>query len=421
MGNTTSSTNTGKSNMSRFSTKRHNFDQTEWRHCSTQHELKIWFTKPNSDKSLGCLMNEIRLIKARQLFPQHTMRLIYEPKNLTATAKRKISLFCKKHHIELVSVDDIETELLTANNISQESLHIQQQLLAFARKECQSGNLATASDIVRLLTPALRVSHKKNAGRHETRIYSDFDEPLSPNLPNTLKLGKNELLKTYGNNNFIFAYNSESAVMQLLRRKIVENYGNAFNLLEIILCTIQSKLLVPLNHSHFTYSADEKLGWLAQKSLIFWDNDANKISAHNVINYLAEQLNISPDNLKNDVFALRNALIAVSQVSTINATLGKILKDVIFEFPIHLAGPRIYQNQNNLLFKERSCDLFTLSRNQSERSDISWGNTGTYSQTAQCYQNAGKTIARNFCLLFKQYKQRQVLSYAVSPIAKTNI
>ena len=212
--------------------------------CATDHELKIWFSKPNSEEPLGGIENELRLIKARGQVPQHHIRLVYEPNNLTENAKEKLIAFCRRHVIELFSLDDIEVTLhqaLHTGSIDTESVQVQLDLLQIAKRECHDeyGNLAAASDIVRILSPALQVdSPSTNKARYGTRIYTDFDEPLSPKIPSSFALEPDELLKTENNNNFLFAASADSLVLNIFRQRLLTNYlpqklsnmfDNAFN------------------------------------------------------------------------------------------------------------------------------------------------------------------------------------------------
>lgn len=202
--------------------------------CQTHNQLKIWFENPNSSEPLGGIENEIRLMRARELFPKHNIRLVYEPKNLTEAAKIKLKSFCEKNNIQLFSLGDIEAELMNACNHAQndENLEIELKLLEIAQKECQSdfGNLAAASDIVRLLSSALRV--RRDA--HESRMYIDFDETLSKDLPDTIQLRENDLLKAAFGNCFLFPGSVNANVLLTVRKAILANYHheNLFNNME---------------------------------------------------------------------------------------------------------------------------------------------------------------------------------------------
>lgn len=133
---------------------------------------KIWFSK-NSDQFLG-QENQLRLVILRYKHPTVAISLIYSSACLSNKAQHALYDFCSKHQIIPV---DFDTSFKKAIEGEQESVlyHLAQAEIA---KRHEGGNLAAASDIVRLLTPAIALG-----------LYSDFDVALDcRSLPTQIRV-----------------------------------------------------------------------------------------------------------------------------------------------------------------------------------------------------------------------------------------
>lgn len=324
-----------KTMMNRVFPANQKFNIAKRKPCSTAYELKIWFAKPNSHEPLGGIENELRLIKARHLFPKHHIRLIYEPANLTTFAQNKLNTFCARYKLELFSLDDLELNLhhlYRDKFLSDESFEVQLQLLEIARKECQHefGDLAAASDIVRTLTPALYVHASTVVGEWlGTRIYTDIDEQLSAHLPDVLALEADELLKSQDNNNFLFACNLENQVLKTVRRSILKNY----------------------QVEHFPHVFRDAYGYAAttavqhgKQGIFIWELMEEPYATllegtQHKLQILQEAMRAEPYPLE-DLFTLRQALFTFINNSTGNEQ--EFWKGIYLNLIVVTSGPAVY-------------------------------------------------------------------------------
>ena len=366
--------------------------------CSTEHELKIWFSKPNTDEPLGGIENELRLIKARETFPKHSIRLVYEPANLSDTAKEKLNKFCDRHQIELFSLDDVESKLKASRQdgtLTAESVDVQLDLLKIAKQECHAelGNLAAASDIVRILTPVLQVPVSNLAEEHHgTMIYTDFDEPLSSELPSALSMGEHELLKMEDNNNCLFACELENPVLQTVRQAILENYQ-------------AEKLSVALDKA-----LDDAVGASVGKDsmggvleIMRLDDDFLQ-GLQKKLNNLQEEHGADKYAI-DDVFSLRRAISDVK----LNAADGKkgFWTTLYLKLVVGMSGPGVY-NRNDL--ESRTEHMPMLSRSLYASSDLSWVPGSAYQGNLETKKESMDGSAQKITEAFKSFKARHASS-----------
>lgn len=353
-------------------------DAANQKACSTGHELKIWFTKPGSSEGLGGFENEMRLIRAREQNTSHSILLVYEPRNLTPDAKTKVKDFCEKHNIQLMSLDDIESQLHAAYSrdaIDEESYTTQISLLGRARVECihKNGNLAAASDIVRTLTPALAVGPIEGE-HHGTRMYTDFDEPLSPDLPSEIGLEEDELMHTQYNNNCLIACNPEGQVLQYVRKKILDNYdpNNLHTIYgEIFESAIVSSVRRPSNIAHRIVSD----AFVGQEGKPMKEQEFEVLPAtQRHLNQVAERERFEPYEV-NGLFALRQAFKDLRKGA--NENTRKFWNDVQLKTIVHMSGPCVFESDDKTPFIETVEEIPILQHRQGA-SDLSWVQGSNY-------------------------------------------
>lgn len=134
----------------------------------TRH-FKIWFSK-NPDEPLGA-ENALRLIRWREKNPKLTLTLIYSSLCLNEGARGQLTMFCEKHRLQCIDVDrDLRPHLTDDRDIS---IYELAGLELKHAREKTGGNLAAASDLVRLILYVL----------HTYGIYSDLDVELQFTKP----------------------------------------------------------------------------------------------------------------------------------------------------------------------------------------------------------------------------------------------
>jgi hypothetical protein len=351
-----------KTKMNRVFSVNHEPDIEKRKSCLTAYELKIWFVKPNSDEPLGGIENELRLINARNMFPKHHIRLIYEPVNLTTIVQEKLNKFSEQYKLELFSLDDLERGLNTSYRheiLNDESFHVQLQLLEIARKECQHefGNLAAASDIVRTLTPALHV-HALGVAHEQagTRIYTDLDEPLSAQLPDIFALESEELLKTEYNNNFLLACDPENQVLKTVRQLILDNY--------------QVENFPNVFGDAFGYAATTAVQHGKQGEFMWELKEApyaNPLEGtQHKLQTLQEATEVRHYTLE-DPFTLRRALLDFMSETT--GDEKKFWKSVYLNLVVVMSGPAVYSTHDLRLDSE---SMVALSDYLQTGGDLSW-------------------------------------------------
>ncbi len=121
--------------------------------------VKIWLSK-NKDQFLN-QENQLRLVKMRADNPEDEINLVYSGQLLSEQARQDLELFCKKHKINPVCIEE-DVIPKCKNNVNE------QKLVKLYQDEINSlayeGNLAAASDILRWLSPVYSLG-----------TYSDLD------------------------------------------------------------------------------------------------------------------------------------------------------------------------------------------------------------------------------------------------------
>ncbi len=386
--------------------------------CSTQHELKIWFTKPSSDDPLGGIHNEIRLLNAIKRYPEHHFRLIYEPKNLSHIGQARLNKFCEQQGIELFSLDNIEDELqrcLKDGSLDASSATTQLALLEMARKESQSewGNLAAASDIVRTLTPALRVSSQDEEGLLQTvgtRIYTDFDESLAVGLPDILLLKKGELLKVKDNNNCLFPQDSESNTLKKVREIIFNQYQEEN--IDSLVSNVVEKSFFDANRRHKSPGL-----WVMQPLM---EGETQALLLRGVLeeklnemrdDYLASGGGVLPSTISRepyqitDIYAFRRAIVEFQHLSQLDKfeQYKCFFDEAYFNLVIYASGPGVYDKEHFVIGGDEIPLL--QSKHFSGESDLSWADTSHYHATVANQNKAAEKISEKLGQLFKEKKQ----------------
>jgi hypothetical protein len=292
----------------------------------TCYQVKIWITPDSCNEPLGFSQNEQRIINEREKNPHHSIRLVYEPKQLSNSAKSKLTRLSENLSIELMTLDDIEEELRSqqGSSITEDSANLQLKLLKIAKEESTNpdGCLAAASDILRTLTPVLQVKNTDTGELvSETRLYTDFDTKPHLELPKTIEVQEDSLLMADRINNALFCPNPEGLVMQQIRRNIYKNY----------------QIPVGMSLLRACFGARQKIDESVSETPLNSD-----LLLFEPLTYLQEELQKS--NLEQieviDVYALRKVLKML-----INHTSGDI-KDFWLEtykqLTIQTSGPEAY-------------------------------------------------------------------------------
>lgn len=121
--------------------------------------VKIWFSK--DENTFLNPENQLRLVKIRAKNKNDEISFIYSKTLLSDQAKLDLFRFCQRHNIKAYSIE---------NDISPHLSPTEKELMHYALMEIQAakenagGNLAAASDIVRVLSPV-----------YQKGIYSDMD------------------------------------------------------------------------------------------------------------------------------------------------------------------------------------------------------------------------------------------------------
>lgn len=136
----------------------------------TTHFVKIWFNKNHAKRALGSVVNEARMIRHMERHPSPTNTTFLIVCRGTLSDEQQIQLveFCNFYKIVLFDMEEISRELPSEG--------LERDLFNIAMQEIREpfGCLASASDIVRLLTPVL-----------QRGMYTDldFEIPEASKLP----------------------------------------------------------------------------------------------------------------------------------------------------------------------------------------------------------------------------------------------
>jgi hypothetical protein len=121
---------------------------------------KIWFSS-NPDQFLG-IEDKLRFIRMREDNPREKLHFIFSRVYLTPKAHEDLNKFCTQYKINPIAFEDLESRLLHDQD---KELYKIAQLELINCISGTGGNLASASDCVRLLVPIIE----------QYGIYSDFD------------------------------------------------------------------------------------------------------------------------------------------------------------------------------------------------------------------------------------------------------
>ena len=139
--------------------------QAEYYELDLHRHYKIWLSK-EKDLFLN-IENQLRLITMRKHNPNDIIHLVYSKQLLSDAAQKQLDLFCKKHTIVPISVEEDIIPACSTQESEQNLIRIYTQEIQ-AVQQNEGGNLASASDILRWLSPVYRLG-----------IYADFDVAIS--------------------------------------------------------------------------------------------------------------------------------------------------------------------------------------------------------------------------------------------------
>lgn len=149
--------------------------KSEWVLPTDKH-YKIWFS--SNPKEFLSVENRIRLIRFRLENPRAKISLVYSSKILSQEAQSELQVFFQKLSILSVDFDD-EMPALLDHDYDKILYQIAQAEIAHALAEGGGGNLAAASDCIRLLPGLIE----------KCGIYSDLDvEICFDKLPEVIDL-----------------------------------------------------------------------------------------------------------------------------------------------------------------------------------------------------------------------------------------
>ena len=144
--------------------------------------VKIWLSK-HPDVFLN-EENQLRLVRMREDCPNDPIHLIYDSRLLTAAGQEQRRIFCEKHQIIPI---DMDQDIIQKTTFDPEET----KLLAIYHDEIEhldeEGNLAAASDVLRWLSPVYRLG-----------TYSDFDVSIkTKTLPPLVPVATDILFSGY--------------------------------------------------------------------------------------------------------------------------------------------------------------------------------------------------------------------------------
>ncbi len=219
----------------------------EQKYCyRVDKHYKIWFSK-DKNTFLGS-ENTLRLIRLRNKHPDMIISLVYSAGILTEKAQLELIHFCKRINIQPV---DFDTQI--QDSIEDELDSTLYDIASLEIKKCVhevGGNMAAASDCVRLISPIIE----------QLGIYSDFDIELDltylPSLSEVLYENGPYLLqyceKQFSFNNETLAFsidalnyermsNAGAQKLRFIQNEVIESYANPIS---AVLNTLVLELLM---------------------------------------------------------------------------------------------------------------------------------------------------------------------------------
>lgn len=124
---------------------------------------KIWFSA-NPNQFLG-IEDQLRFVRMREDNRSENLYFIYSRVYLSATALEDLNKFCRQYRIEPIAFEDMESILVHEQD---KALYKIAQAELANCIDAKEGNMASASDCVRLLVPVIE----------RYGIYGDFDVRL---------------------------------------------------------------------------------------------------------------------------------------------------------------------------------------------------------------------------------------------------
>ena len=176
---------------------------------------KIWLSSDR--ESFLNPENQLRLVKMCDKNPKDAIHFVYAKQLLSEAALVKLHAFCKRHTIIPLAVEEDILPHCSQNQSEQNLITIYKQEIAASG---EGGNLASASDILRWLTPM-----------HQYGIYADFDieintqalperimllQPIIFNI-GSIEIDKTGLESIYFNNDVIAVVVQDAVTKQLIQ------------------------------------------------------------------------------------------------------------------------------------------------------------------------------------------------------------
>lgn len=291
---------------------------------TTDRLVKIWFSK-RDQHWLGGPLNEYRLSLHRALFPNDNITLISNYDTFSSDNQQALQAFCQKNHISLVNLNTIKEKISQSTTISDKD--VQLQLLKIAEDEINlpSGSLASASDIIRILSPALDLG-----------IYADFDLIKKKAQKLNAPLGvlfdghffydnKTEQMKIESVSNQIFYGNEKKTkFFKIYRKKILDNYQDFNTILQDIIDALKDK------KNMFKCDTDTIQYKAALTHLIKNNENYIKQDLCQALSYRdAMRLNLSAENFKN---FLEQSVIEISGPNCMHEAINEFLANEFIPF-----------------------------------------------------------------------------------------
>lgn len=288
------------------------FDNAEF---NIEDTLKIWFSKPGRP-CLGQL-NEWRLISHRARFPDAKITLVSNLQSLDMPECAYLKEFCEKWRINLRDLETIKVEIRNDETLTDQKAQL--ELLEIAKLEITSdfGCLAAASDIVRMLSPVIKIAP-----------YSDFDISICKKDTDALTatsifgvcvigsiLFANNRLDTQLNNHLLAFDETISEFSKNFRNEILKRYHNPK---QAILALQKEKIF---NIKEYN------------EARTLFGQDSNKALPAILKFRKAMQAKFKKENYEK---ALKQLVLFVSGPSCLIDTMEAFIKDTVFPIAEHL-------------------------------------------------------------------------------------
>ena len=219
-------------------------------------------------------------------------------------------------------------------------------------------------------------------------MYIDLDEALSRSLPEVIMMPPGQLLRTEDNNNFLFATEPESEVMQVLREKILANYQTQ-DLPDMIFGASNQALSIAFNkHMQTSFILDIVMGDRSE-------SDDEETLKQNLIKSVSQKSGINW-KAETNIYALREMIDRIKQTTNEEKNI-KFLSDLYMHLVISMSGPGIY-HQDTLLNTTKALPVL---EGYQLRSDLSWVPNSRYGARVEKKQVAAELLASSMGKLFR--------------------